>query len=200
LPKIVDHEKRRRKLLNDVWKVIVHNGVEGTTIRDIVQETGFSSGTLAHYFNGKQDLLISTLKLSHSGIRARWEARLRGLDGIEAIREFLYDNLPLDEVSELETRLEVSFWAQSLVKSESLMIQRQEDAEVYGKLVQLLEQAEACGEVKLEEELHDVAELLIAAIDGLSVHSLLYPDRLSRNRMRILMDRLMMLLVVGEEE
>lgn len=196
----MNHIQRRRTLLNAVWKVIARNGVEGTTIRDIVQEAGFSSGTLAHYFDGKQDLLISALKLSHSGIRARWEANLGDLDGVEAIREFLYDNLPLDEVRELETRLEVSFWARSLVKSESLMIQRQEAAEVYGKLVELLERAGASGEVQLKEELSDAAELLLAAIDGLSVHSLLYPDRLSRDRMRVLMDRLMVLLDIREGE
>jgi AcrR family transcriptional regulator len=200
LPKIVNHVQRRRTLLNAVWKVIARNGVEGTTIRDIVQESGFSSGTLAHYFNGKQDLLISALKLSHLGIRARWEANLGDLDGVEAIREFLYDNLPLDEARELETRLEVSFWARSLVKSESLMVQRQEAAEVYGKLVELLERAEASGEVQLKEELSDTAEFLLAAIDGLSIHSLLYPDRLSKDRMRVLMDRLMVLLDIRKGE
>lgn len=196
----MNHEQRRRTLLNAVWKVIARNGVEGTTIRDIVQESGFSSGTLAHYFDGKQDLLISTLKLSHSGIRARWEAKLGDLDGVAAVRKFLYDNLPLDEARELETRLEVSFWARSLVKSESLMVQRQEHAEVYGKLVELLERAEASGEIQLKEELSDMAELLLAAIDGLSIHSLLYPDRLSRDRMRALMDRLMVLLDIREGE
>ena len=44
----------------------------------------------------------------------------------------------------------------------------------------LLGQARAAGELTSDQSLDDVTEQLLALVDGLSLHLLLYPDRLRR--------------------
>lgn len=40
MPKIVDHEKRRKRIAKAMWKVILKKGMEGATVRNIAQEAG----------------------------------------------------------------------------------------------------------------------------------------------------------------
>ena len=118
MPKIVDHEERREEVIAAVWRVIARDGLESSTIRAMAKETGASAGVLAHYFEDKDDILTYALKLSHRRIRERQNSKLNGLTGLEALKALVLDNLPLDEERELETRLEISYWARSLTRAE----------------------------------------------------------------------------------
>ena len=73
MPKEVDHDQRREELLEAVWRVIARDGMEGTTIRAIAKETGWSTGVLAHYFGDKDDIISSALRLAY--MWARWTVR-----------------------------------------------------------------------------------------------------------------------------
>jgi AcrR family transcriptional regulator len=86
MPKKVNVDERRADLLVAVWNVIARGGLEKATVRTIARETGRSAGTLAHYFTDKDDVLVSALQLSHERIVARWEEKLRGLRGVNALR------------------------------------------------------------------------------------------------------------------
>ena len=44
MPKIVDHDARRRELVEIASQVIAKNGVEGATLRELAAEAGFSNG------------------------------------------------------------------------------------------------------------------------------------------------------------
>ena len=57
MPKIVDHEVRRRELAEAVWRVIVRDGVGDVSIRSVAAEAGWSSGALRHYFSTRAELL-----------------------------------------------------------------------------------------------------------------------------------------------
>lgn len=50
MPKIVDHDQRRRELAEAAWKVITEVGIDGATTREIARASGYSTGVLAHYF------------------------------------------------------------------------------------------------------------------------------------------------------
>lgn len=177
MPKIVDHDARRRELLDAVVRVVAQEGMEGATTRALARETGWSTGALAHYFSGKADILASALEFSHDRIKARWDAELAGLHGLAALRHLLLDNLPLDESREVETRLEMVFWSQALSDPRLREIQRTESRELRDKVAGLLEEARTAGELATAGI--PVAERLLALVDGLSAHAVLYPDRLT---------------------
>ena len=170
MPKIVDHDARRRELLDAVVRVIAEQGIEGATTRALARETGWSTGALAHYFSGTADILASALAFSHDRIKARWADDLAGLHGLPALRRLLLDNLPLDEQRQVETRLEMVFWSQALSDPRLREIQRTEARDLRDRVARLLEEAGAGPEP---------AEHLLALVDGLSAHAILYPDRVT---------------------
>ncbi|WP_433224945.1 TetR/AcrR family transcriptional regulator [Microtetraspora malaysiensis] len=193
MPKIVDHAERRDEVMAAARRVILRDGVEGATTRAIAKEAGYSNGVLTHYFADKDDILLSALRDSHRRIANRLKDKLAGLTGLAALREVLLDNLPLDEERAAETGLEVGFWGRGLSSPALLALQREDAAELRYLVRSLLSSAAAAGEIRaaadLGEDLDDVTERLLALIDGLSAHRLLYPDRMSPERLERLILR-----------
>ncbi len=183
MPKIVDHDERRREVLSAARRVIVRDGIDAATTRAIAKEAGYSNGVLAHYFADKDEILLSALRQSHQRIRERLTGKVEGASGLAALRELLLDNLPLDAERTQESRLEVSFWSRSLASERLAGVQRAEADELRAAVRELLGQARTAGELRgdhPDDGLDDLAEHLLALVDGLSLHLLLYPDRLNR--------------------
>ncbi|GAA3666632.1 TetR family transcriptional regulator C-terminal domain-containing protein [Nonomuraea antimicrobica] len=203
MPKIVDHDERRREVMSAARRVIVRDGIDAATTRAIAKEAGYSNGVLAHYFADKDEILLSALGQSHERIRARLTRKVGDATGLAALRELLLDNLPLDAERTQETRLEVSFWSRSLASERLAEVQEAEAGELRAAVRRLLEQARADGELRTEpqtepqtgprtepqaephtgadlDDLDDLTEHLLALVDGLSLHLLLYPGRLTR--------------------
>ncbi|MEV4015771.1 TetR/AcrR family transcriptional regulator [Nonomuraea angiospora] len=180
MPKIVDHDERRREVLSAARRVIVRDGIDAATTRAIAKEAGYSNGVLAHYFADKDEILLSALRQSHQRIRDRLTRKVEGATGLAALRELLLDNLPLDAERTQESRLEVSFWSRSLASERLAEVQRTEADELRAAVRDLLAQARAAGELRTDDNLDDLTEQLLALVDGLSLHLLLYPGRLKR--------------------
>jgi AcrR family transcriptional regulator len=188
LPKIVDHEERREEVIAAVWRVIARDGLESSTIRAMAKETGASAGILAHYFTDKDDILTYALKLSHRRIRERQNKKLDGLTGLEALKALVLDNLPLDEERELETRLEISYWARSLTRAEVTKVQRAEAAILHKRMIDLVLEAQSLGEIDKSQSPERIVERLHALIDGLSVHALIHRKRVSNETQTAIID------------
>ncbi|RSN07481.1 transcriptional regulator [Nonomuraea sp. WAC 01424] len=180
MPKIVDHDERRAEVLSAARRVIVRDGIDAATTRAIAKEAGYSNGVLAHYFADKDEILLSALRQSHQRIRARLTRKVEGVTGLAALREVLLDNLPLDGERTQESRLEVSFWSRSLASERLAEVRRAEADELRAAVRELLGQARAAGELRTDGNLDDLAEHLLALVDGVSLHLLLYPGRLTR--------------------
>ncbi len=170
------------------WRVIAANGIDEVTIRDIARESGYSSGVLAHYFENKDDLLAHALRLSHTRIRKRYDDETEGLDPMGALKAILLDNLPLEEQRDLETRIEMSFWARSLRNEALREIQHEESEGLRDLLGELIDRSRDDGAISKDYDRDQVLAFLAALIDGISLHGLLYPDRLPPERMQGLME------------
>ncbi|MBN9623185.1 MAG: TetR family transcriptional regulator C-terminal domain-containing protein [Actinobacteria bacterium] len=194
MPKKVDHDARREELVLAAWRVIAARGIDEVTIREIARESGYSSGVLAHYFENKDDLLAHALRLSHTRIRKRYDAEVATPVAEDALKGILLDNLPLDEQRDLETRIEMSFWARALRNEALHEIQRQESETLRGLLRELVQKAKDEGSIAADHDMEDVIELLGAVIDGVSLHALLYPDRLPAEKQARVMEFALQLL------
>lgn len=194
MPKKVDHDARREELVLAAWRVIAARGIDEVTIREIARESGYSSGVLAHYFENKDDLLAHALRLSHTRIRKRYDAEVETPIAADALKGILLDNLPLDEQRELETRIEMSFWARALRNEALHEIQERESETLRDLLRELVEKAKKDGAISAEHDMEDVIELLGAVIDGVSLHALLYPDRLPAEKQARVMEFALQLL------
>ncbi len=115
MPKIVDHKERRRELAEAVWRVILRDGVEGVSVRNVAAEASWSTGALRHYFGTKEDLLASATQLLDERVRGRIESKRHGDTPREAARSVLCEILPLDEERRADGALWFAFAARSLV-------------------------------------------------------------------------------------
>jgi AcrR family transcriptional regulator len=194
MPKKVDHEARREELVLAAWRVIAARGIDEVTIREIARESGYSSGVLAHYFENKDDLLAHALRLSHTRIRRRYDDEVQAPVAADALKAILLDNLPLDEQRDLETRIEMSFWARALRNEALHEIQQQESETLRALLRELVEKAQVDGAIAPEHDREEILELLGAVIDGISLHALLYPDRLPAKKQAAVMEFALQLL------
>lgn len=149
-------------------------------MRAIAEESGWSTGSLAHYFSDRDDILVSALRYSHQVIKGRWAAKLEHHTGLTALRELLLDNLPLDEERTVETKLEVMFWSQALNADGMMDVQQEEAADLYSLIHRHVMEGQEAGELNGELDPAIITARLFALIDGLSLHHVLYGGRLSR--------------------
>ncbi len=60
MPRIIDHDARRREILGDCLSLFAERGYNGLSMRQLARQLGVSTGTLYHYFPSK-DALFATL-------------------------------------------------------------------------------------------------------------------------------------------
>ena len=108
MPKIVDHEERRRELAEALWRVIAASGPHAVSIRTVAAEAGLSAGALRHYFQTREDLLVFAIDRSQERVVERLGEHMRNLDPdasvVERVAGFAEQMLPLDETRRAEYR------------------------------------------------------------------------------------------------
>jgi AcrR family transcriptional regulator len=157
----------------------------------IAREAHCSPGILAHYFDDKADILGSALVLSHRRVAARMEASSAGLTGLRALRVIMLEALPLDDERDLEAQIEISFWGRALGNPELRTVQNAEFDRFARRLRALLTEAEKLGELRAGTDIDLAAHQLLVLIDGLSAQRVLYAGRVTAQRQRMMLDRLL---------
>ncbi len=179
MPKIVDHEVRRQELVEAAWRVINRVGIDATTIREIAAESGHSTGSLAHYFRSKDDILRSALERADNDIRERLEQMPRQAHVITRLRHALAQALPCDDRRAFELTLDVNFWARAL-NQPSLRALQHRDHDVWRDVVMaLIEEAQAARAIDRSHPAADVTDVIVAFVDGLGLQGLVYPELIS---------------------
>jgi AcrR family transcriptional regulator len=178
VPKIVDHEQRRRELAEAVWRVIRRNGVDGASVRTVAQEAGWSAGALRHYFRTQSDLLDFAIELAAERIRQRVGTLELADDPRRAVEQLLSQLLPLDDERRAENEVWLAFTARALIDPQL----RVRHAEIDDALrAASLRAVEMLG-LPPGRERGLEAERLHALLDGLALHGAMRPERLPPRR------------------
>jgi AcrR family transcriptional regulator len=172
VPKIVDHDERRRSIIEATWRVIAREGIASATTRGIAREAGCSSGVLAHYFADKAELMASAMLAAHAEVHARLDPELTGL---ASVRQYMLECLPLDERRRFLAVVEVSFWGQAVGDPRLVDLYAGEVAGLRSTLRVRLEQAREAGELRAGVDVEAVVHELHVLNDGLSIQAALYP-------------------------
>ncbi len=110
MPKRVDHEQRRREIVEAAWRLVARGGFAAATMREIASEAGFANGALKYYFDSKDDLLIAAFQHTFYRVNERAALSIGDRTGLEAIRLLCLEMLPLDDERRVEARVAVAFW------------------------------------------------------------------------------------------
>ena len=185
MPKIVDHDERRRSLIEATWRVIAREGIASATTRGIAREAGCSSGVLAHYFADKAELMASAMLAGHAEVHARLDP---GLTGLASVRQYMLECLPLDERRRFLAVVEVSFWGQAVGNPRLVELYADELQGFRGRIRALLAQAAERGELRPEADVEAVVHELHVLNDGLSLQAALSPDGAPAEQQTALVD------------
>lgn len=114
MPKIIDHEERRREIVKVAKRLILEGGFEAATMRSLAAEAGFANGALKHYFSGKESIIAATFESvlqemapegwpKASDKRTPEEAR-------QQLRQRVVRSMPLNEFSISAGRVLLVLW------------------------------------------------------------------------------------------
>jgi AcrR family transcriptional regulator len=115
MPKEVDHPARRRELADAACRVIARNGLAGTTLAHVAEESGWSIGAIRYYFSNKDELVASALWRVGERVDERIRRRTAGGMAMSDLRIAATELLPLDADRREDAVVHLAFLAQAAV-------------------------------------------------------------------------------------
>lgn len=188
MPKVVDHEERRREIGEAVWRAVAHRGMDSATVREIAEEAGVSTGVLAHYFEDKDELLVHALRVSVERAARRMEQRGIGESNFGALKTVLREALPLDEESRDEYRVWLNFWGRAASNAVLAAEQNHWYALWRGVVTALIEECQREGVLRADLDAGREAGTLIALVDGIGLQAIFEPARLPAEEQEAALD------------
>jgi len=163
MPKIVDHDERRRALASAAAEAVARNGLDGVKLSDIARAAGVTTGALAHYFPDKDAVLAAALEEICARLVARIEAR-----GARLKLEDFAGALPLDETGRKDWRVWLAYWGRAPFSESLRAIHQQYYLDIETALSERFAAASKTPRV--------VASAIIAAVDGVGTRATLEPE------------------------
>ncbi|MFJ7044919.1 TetR family transcriptional regulator [Streptomyces sp. JV178] len=191
MPKIVDHDARRREIVAAVWALIARKGLDAVTMRDLAAEAGYANGALAPYFRGKDDILLAAFQYAVESTDARAERAIGDATGLVALRRLCHEIMPLDETRLLEARVVVAFWGRALHDPRMAAVHVSALDRWRQRMTDCLAEARAAGEIRGAAPDERGADALLAALAGFQVNALLVPHTATPDHQRAALDGLL---------
>jgi DNA-binding transcriptional regulator YbjK len=205
MPKLVDHDERRRLIAQATWRVISRDGVRAASVRTVAAEAGLSAGALRHYFDDHPSLLLFAAQHSLELMAGRVLAHLAApeVDPRTAVQAVLEELLPLDAQRTAESTVYFGLIGLARVTPEHTGFREVMFAQgrrLYRLLVAWLAGGErptleqlvddpAVGTAPLTDPRLEIrARSLQVFVDGLAVNALLCPGLLDADTVRGILD------------
>jgi len=183
MPKIVDHEERRKIIAKATWNVIAREGLGGASVRSIAKEANLSLGAVRHYFETQEELLEFAMQLVEEQVTERIMEHLQSpLPPKEQVL-----NILMELITPEENKVEMQVWLEYvLYKIRKKELQKESVHETISEILHRLKKA---GLLKEEIVLEEEIVFLHALIDGLALHILMGLVPIERDRIRYLLKK-----------
>lgn len=175
MPKIIDHDQRRREIVQVAKKLIMEGGFEAATMRSIVTAAGFANGALKHYFASKDAIVAATFESVLGETAERMEALDPSLPPIEGLRGVVEAGMPLDAHRIASGRVLLALWEHSVANPDLAVRYRQLLEQWHDQLTERIAAARGKGESPDAPAVGVLADEIISVTIGAHVASLMYP-------------------------
>jgi AcrR family transcriptional regulator len=173
MPKVVDHELRRREIIDALVRITVRGGLSAATFREVAAEAGVSVRLVQYYFGTKADLLHSANQYVGNRAAGRLTRRLRRL-GADAppdqiVRAIVRFFMPRDDASRETMLLFYAFYTEQMTNP---ALARGEAVGIPNALAvtvaRQIRRAQEGGTAPIDLDADFEAWLLVAALPGLA--------------------------------
>lgn len=190
MPRLVDHEERRRTIIETTWQLIADHGIDNASMRDIARACGYAGpGILNHYFSSKDALLLAAYRLICDNTNARIAASRTGKRGLTALHALSWEIIPADPVTTVEARVAVAFWQRAQTEERLRQVGKSALEHWRSAILACLAEAQLDQECAPLPDANATAEELLNVMIGLHITSMLDPEGLSSSRQRQLIKR-----------
>lgn len=178
MPKIVDHDLQREKFAEATIRIMARDGLDGVNMRAVAAEAGLSYGSLFHYFDSKDELLMHAVRHSAALQTRRVNEYSSRYSGLRALRQLLVDDAVTSESSKDDWLVWLAFlYKASLKKSFAEMYAEMIDGWLT-RIKSLLDDAIAAGEIRPDLDTGFEAMAVWVYSAGIGQQGLLHPRRL----------------------
>ncbi|MDH9161342.1 TetR family transcriptional regulator C-terminal domain-containing protein [Staphylococcus succinus] len=176
MPKIVDHEERKKKIAKVIWEIIENDGIEEASIRKISAKANISTGQLRHYFSTQDEILIFIVDYYLDKGKIRAIQKNRKGSTLKIIKDIFLEIIPVDKDRKIETQLWFVLVIRSLtnnVYKNKVEEMNQGTYDLTAAMIDLLiEEKGEKSAINKDIEIYKLSAL----IEGLAFHSLIKPE------------------------
>ena len=176
MPKIVDHEAQRVKFAEAAMRLIARHGIEGVTMRAVAAEAGLSYGSLFHYFDSKDDLLMHAVRHLTSLQTARVNEYTSQYSGLKALEHLLCDDAIVNESSRDSWTVWLTFQYKVALDTSFADVHAEMIGGWLERIRSLLADAMEAGEISLDLDVESEAMAIWAYSSGVGQLGLLHPE------------------------
>jgi AcrR family transcriptional regulator len=170
MPRLADHEQRRRQIAEAVWRIASARGLEDVSLRKVAAEAGVSLRLVQYYFGTRDDLLLGALEILNADAGESIRAGIGPEEDVtprEVLRALLVGMLPIDDERRTRYLVHLAYFVRSLSDPGLASAFSSAPPELERLTADLLSWGRDRGEVAPDLELMPEAELLLSSVDGL---------------------------------
>ncbi|MCJ7815294.1 MAG: TetR family transcriptional regulator C-terminal domain-containing protein [Xanthomonadales bacterium] len=194
MPKIVDRDVQREKFATAAIRIVAREGLEGLTMRSVATEAGLSYGSLFHYFNSKDELLMQAIRHSTSEQTRRVNEFSVRFKGLKALEHLMCDDALVEEGSRDDSLVWLAFLYKAALQKPFASMH----AELIGGWIErircLLKDARELGELRpgLDIEFEALAIWVYSAGIGQQglLHPAVFPAKMQRKLISAYLEKL----------
>ena len=174
MPRVVDHEQRRREIAYGVLVVVAQGGIAAVSLRSVAKAAGVSMGRVQHYFASKDELVQHACRVVAQVAGEAFEAGA-GQPVRERLSQLLTLGFPGSEQARVGTSVWYSFVTSAATDPQLAQLVDEGWAGMRAELTALLTQARAAGELSpaVPADLRPTVLALAALQDGLVLRLML---------------------------
>ncbi len=184
MPKKIDHDARRKAIAQAAVTVIGVNGIDNTRLIDVAREAKATTGSITHYFEGKDAVMLAAL----DHVAQKILHLQRGAEGTMSDATDLIElstlALPLAEDGQRDWRVWLSFFGRAVGDPSLARINNAYYDEIRTGLATAIRALQKAGKVLPRVDPIVTADSIITAVDGLGVRAALDPARWPAERQK----------------
>lgn len=159
-------------------RLVAQSGLEGVTMRAVAREAGLSYGSLFHYFESKDDLLMCAVRHSMALQTRRVNEFQDRYTGLAALEQLLCDDAITDEISRDAWMVWLTFLYKAAKQPEYARVHAELIDGWLGRFRRLLADAQLAGEIATDLDIEFEARALWVYSAGIGQMGLIDPERL----------------------
>ena len=180
---------RRLEVSEAAWRVIVHEGLDRTSMRAIAQEMSCTTGVVTHYFRNKEALILFALNQVTERLQVLMQNALENVSGTERLVVMLSAFLPIDRQRQEILKVWVAFLGYAVGREKLMAEHQQSAAQLREVIIQELKHLQAEQLIRPDIDPSIESNALLALGNGVSLDSLIQSNRLSVEQQQLVIRR-----------